>query len=69
MIFYKTVSHYFWKMDSDHSDVKVGFSEDEKKYILITCDRLVYEFDVNSGEIIKQYIDKSILPKKLLNME
>lgn len=53
----RTVSHYYWETRS-HPNIKIGFSKDNKKYTLITCDKLVYEFDVNNGQIIKQYVDR-----------
>ncbi|MCU7497633.1 MAG: hypothetical protein HF300_00790 [Ignavibacteria bacterium] len=50
-----SVSHYTWT--AEVTTVKTGFSNDHKTYTLVTSDKLVYEFDVKTGKILKKYLD------------
>ncbi len=50
-----TVSHYTW--EAVKSSLKIGFFDNGRFYRIVTVDKNVYEFEIITGEINKNFID------------
>jgi hypothetical protein len=55
----ESVSHYIWQ--ATETKMPLGFSADEKRFTVVTTDKLAYEFDVATGEIAKVHTDPTAM--------